>query len=116
MRTLNYGNYGIFLILGNAGFISSTEGFRAYEPVPINRSHNSSLRGVYSLDWLTGEGQLLQVCRAQFMFFSNLCISPMYPMQALIKPTESETFMFMLLMEEMTCVHFVMLFFETSAT
>ena len=24
LRTLNYGNYGIFLILGNAGFISST--------------------------------------------------------------------------------------------
>ena len=23
-RTLNYGNYGIFLLLGNAGFISST--------------------------------------------------------------------------------------------
>ena len=24
LRTLNYGNYGIFLILGNAGFIAST--------------------------------------------------------------------------------------------
>ena len=24
LRTLNYGNYGIFLIVGNAGFISST--------------------------------------------------------------------------------------------
>ena len=24
LRTLNYGNYGIFLIMGNAGFISST--------------------------------------------------------------------------------------------
>ena len=23
LRTLNYGNYGIFLIMGNAGFISS---------------------------------------------------------------------------------------------
>ena len=24
LRTLNYGNYGLFLIMGNAGFISST--------------------------------------------------------------------------------------------
>ena len=24
LRTLNYGNYGIFLIMDNAGFISST--------------------------------------------------------------------------------------------
>ena len=24
LRTLTYGNYGIFLIMGNAGFISST--------------------------------------------------------------------------------------------
>ena len=24
LRTLNYGNYGLFLILGNAGFVSST--------------------------------------------------------------------------------------------
>ena len=29
LRTLNYGNYGIFLIMGNAGFISSTVS-RAY--------------------------------------------------------------------------------------
>ena len=26
LRTLNYGNYGIFLIMGNAGFCPSTEG------------------------------------------------------------------------------------------
>ena len=26
LRTLNYGNYGIFLIMGNAGFILSTVG------------------------------------------------------------------------------------------
>ena len=26
LRTLDYGNYGIFLIMGNAGFISSTVG------------------------------------------------------------------------------------------
>ena len=26
--TLDYGNYGIFLIMGNAGFISSTVGAR----------------------------------------------------------------------------------------
>ena len=26
LRTLNYGNYGLFLIMGNAGFISSTLG------------------------------------------------------------------------------------------
>ena len=34
LRTLNYGNYGIFLILGNARFISSTvvwgSGFRVF--------------------------------------------------------------------------------------
>ena len=27
LRTLNYGNYGIFLILGNAGFCPSAVGF-----------------------------------------------------------------------------------------
>ena len=27
LRTLNYGNYGIFLIMGNAGFCPSTVGF-----------------------------------------------------------------------------------------
>ena len=26
LMTLNYGNYGIFLIMGNAGFVSSTVG------------------------------------------------------------------------------------------
>ena len=26
LRTLNYGNYGIFLIVGDAGFIPSTAG------------------------------------------------------------------------------------------
>ena len=26
LRALNYGNYGIFLFMGNAGFISSTVG------------------------------------------------------------------------------------------
>ena len=31
LRTLNYGNYGIFLIMGNAGFCPSTvEVFRLY--------------------------------------------------------------------------------------
>ena len=29
LRTLNYGNYGIFLIMGNAGFCPSTVGFWA---------------------------------------------------------------------------------------
>ena len=29
LKDLNYGNYGIFLTMGNAGFISSTVGFRA---------------------------------------------------------------------------------------
>ena len=29
LRTLNYGNYGMFLIMGNAGFISS--GFQGGE-------------------------------------------------------------------------------------
>ena len=28
LSTLNYGNYGIFLIMGNAGLIPSTVGFR----------------------------------------------------------------------------------------
>ena len=29
LRTLNYGNYGIFLIMGNAGFCPSTVGLHA---------------------------------------------------------------------------------------
>ena len=29
LRTLNYGNYGIFLIMGNAGFCPSTVGLQA---------------------------------------------------------------------------------------
>ena len=29
LRTLNYGNYGIFLIMGDAGFVSSTVGLRS---------------------------------------------------------------------------------------
>ena len=28
LRTLNYGNYGIFLIMGSAGFCPSAVGFR----------------------------------------------------------------------------------------
>ena len=30
LRTLNYGNYGIFLIMGNAGFRSSAVGLHAW--------------------------------------------------------------------------------------
>ena len=30
LRTLNYGNYGIFLKMGNAGFCPSTVGLRVY--------------------------------------------------------------------------------------
>ena len=37
LRTLNYGNYGIFLIMGNAGFCPSTV-------VPHNPSPHSLLR------------------------------------------------------------------------
>ena len=31
LRTLNYGNHGIFLIMGHAGFCPSTVGFGAIE-------------------------------------------------------------------------------------
>ena len=31
LRTLNYGNYGIFLIMGNAGFCPSTVAVEAWE-------------------------------------------------------------------------------------
>ena len=35
LRTRNYGNYGIFLIMaGNAGFISSTVALRVQTPLP----------------------------------------------------------------------------------
>ena len=30
LRTLNYGKYGVFLMMGNAGFISSTVNPKAY--------------------------------------------------------------------------------------
>ena len=30
LRTLNYGNYGMLLIMGHAGFCPSTVGFRAH--------------------------------------------------------------------------------------
>ena len=33
LRTLNYGNYGLFLIMGNAGFPSSTVELRGFGPV-----------------------------------------------------------------------------------
>ena len=43
LRTLNYGNYGIFLIMGNAGFCPSKEGTlkgaaqvaQAWAPAPM---------------------------------------------------------------------------------
>ena len=33
LRTLNYGNYGIFLIMGHAGFISSTVVLDSLDPL-----------------------------------------------------------------------------------
>ena len=54
LRTLNYGNYGIFLIMGNAGFCPSTvgRGFRYYcERVSV-------LGCVFSKDF----GRLLRDC------------------------------------------------------
>ena len=45
LRTLNYGNYGIFLIMGNAGFCPSTvvisheslkEAVTVYDPDPLH--------------------------------------------------------------------------------
>ena len=32
--TLDYGNYGVFLIIGNAGFISSTVCQKDFAPAP----------------------------------------------------------------------------------
>ena len=33
LRTLNYGNYGIFVIMGNAGFCPSTVGLQGKSPL-----------------------------------------------------------------------------------
>ena len=48
LRTLNYGNYGIFLIMGHAGFCPSTVGFckdeesdGAMQTVPENEEAGS---------------------------------------------------------------------------
>ena len=38
LRTLNYGNYGIFLIMGSAGFCPSTESFRFSDLVRVLES------------------------------------------------------------------------------
>ena len=40
LRTLNYGNYGIFPIMGNAGFISSTVE-RLLETAPRTLRHRA---------------------------------------------------------------------------
>ena len=43
LRTLNYGNYGIFLMMGNAGFCPSTVGPRRSLGIP----------GRFYLHWIT---------------------------------------------------------------
>ena len=44
LRTLNYENYGIFLIMGNAGFCPSTVGIRFLESYKVS-VRQGSLRG-----------------------------------------------------------------------
>ena len=55
LRTLNYGNYGIFLIMGNAGFCPSTVRgpFRVPEGAPFTIE---GLRGVLACCGLRIEG------------------------------------------------------------
>ena len=47
LRTLNYGNYGIFLIMGNAGFCPSTVVTRL---INSNLGFRVSLRDLYGND------------------------------------------------------------------
>ena len=47
LRTLNYGNYGIFLIMGNAGFLTSTVVRRSTKK--INRSNPEAIKNLNRL-------------------------------------------------------------------
>ena len=49
LRTLNYGNYGIFLNMGNAGFISSTVWSDAQLQRPSRRPRTPAHGQVFSL-------------------------------------------------------------------
>ena len=44
LRTLNYGNYGIFLIMGNAGFCPSTVSMLTIITLTVTRSLSKSTR------------------------------------------------------------------------
>ena len=50
LRTLNYGNYGIFLIMGNAGFCPSTVSLTLTDhPLAVLRLHGSDYLGPYEI-------------------------------------------------------------------
>ena len=53
LRTRSYGNYGIFLVMGNAGFISRMESFNGL----VVSCRNSKLQpGMYSVRGIRGVG------------------------------------------------------------
>ena len=45
--TQNYGNYGIFLIMGNAGFISSTVVFGLQKQTPPQKKKKQGKRAMF---------------------------------------------------------------------
>ena len=55
LRTLNYGNYGIFLIMGNAGFCPSTELFTTVVRITVMKPavHDLHLYYLYVICILT---------------------------------------------------------------
>ena len=59
LRTLNYGNDGIFLLMGHAGFLSRTDGFAVWVLVKILRAHFRSLRSYRAYGLSLQKGRLL---------------------------------------------------------
>ena len=58
LRTLNYGNYGIFLIMGNAGFSPSTVGVEGVVGLPLL---SLSFCGPADVQWLNLAGQGIDI-------------------------------------------------------
>ena len=64
LRTLNYGNYGIFLIMGHAGFCPSTESLNP-KPFGSRKAEESANPG----HQVGTEGYDRSVCRASGVRF-----------------------------------------------
>ena len=60
LRTLNYGNYGIFLIMGNAGFCPST-GFLRIQVSVAGREPRDDATSIknFAHGWLSNYGPFL---------------------------------------------------------